>query len=777
MNDGDTDGSLQGTRTPKGPVSHPVPCSNCGAPTDPLRAPRVAIHLDRFRYFCSQECHLAFDPETRLTPTQKARQRLRERLAVGAAPLASPVEDGTFGVRHHTAEALDQVAGDGFAELAVARTAVDGRLPTPTEGAPPVPDRTQAGTSESEGNAETPTEVGTLLLGLAVLGGGLSVALLLAGQSSVALTARGILVLVATGALVAEYVMRPRDPTEPHPAALLAGPVLAMGIALASRLLGHPGAADATTLGAVVVAVVAAIQWMVQRARRPVDGEREEIEHALNQRAHRVVADEAVEVVATDLRPGEEIVVQPGETVPADVTVVAGTAVVSPWLGARGEATRGEGDAVVAGARVDSGSLRAVVGWAGFDRAWMRLTNDPRRRADLLAPAARAGYVLAERIAPLAAGLAALVAFAGNQPPLVLAMIAVAAQTAVANAAVAQMGALHVARTVLIALRRGIAFRTAEHLHRAGHVSSAAFCARGTLLLGEPEVTNVEAVGAQDPRKVLALVAGAQCGTNDPVATAILRAARDRDIRPDAVRSPNVQAGLGMTAIASSGQSLAVGSRALMLKERVSVASAEKKITDLEAMGRTVLLAALNGRLIGVLGLQDGLRPGARAAVQYLLDVGVEPVLLSGDARETCEALGRALDIDHIRPELLPADRGEEVRRLTDGGAVVAVVGHSPGDDAALAAADLSIAQNCAGSSSAEWGVQMASDDVRDAAYAVRLAHRVRSEARVGLGLALGPGVAAALAVAFTLLPPLVAPLAAVTGAALALARLRSAEE
>jgi P-type E1-E2 ATPase len=213
-----------------------------------------------------------------------------------------------------------------------------------------------------------------------------------------------------------------------------------------------------------------------------------------------------------------------------------------------------------------------------------------------------------------------------------------------------------------------------------------------------------------------------------------------------------------------------------MLKERISVASAEAKITELEALGRTVMLVAQGGRLIGVLGLQDGLRPGARAAIQHLLDVGVEPVLLSGDARETCEALGRALDIDHVRPEVLPSDRGEEIRRVADGGAVVAVVGHSPTDDGALSAADVSVALSSAGATSAEWSVQLASDDVRDAAYAVRLAHRGRSEARLGLVLTLAPAAAVALAVAFTLLPPAAAPLAAVAGTLAALARVRSNE-
>jgi P-type E1-E2 ATPase len=214
-----------------------------------------------------------------------------------------------------------------------------------------------------------------------------------------------------------------------------------------------------------------------------------------------------------------------------------------------------------------------------------------------------------------------------------------------------------------------------------------------------------------------------------------------------------------------------------MLRERVSVARAEPRINELEAIGRTVLLVALGGRLVGLVGLQDGLRPGARAAVQHLLDVGVEPVLLSGDTRETCETLGHALDIDHLRPELLPGERGDEIRRMSDGGAIVAVVGHGPTDEAALSAAEVSVALGSAGASSAEWSVQLASDDVRDAAYAVRLAHRCRREARLGLTLALVPGLVAVLAVAFNVAPAALAPVAAVIGTLGALIRYRAVEE
>jgi P-type E1-E2 ATPase len=211
-----------------------------------------------------------------------------------------------------------------------------------------------------------------------------------------------------------------------------------------------------------------------------------------------------------------------------------------------------------------------------------------------------------------------------------------------------------------------------------------------------------------------------------------------------------------------------------MLRERVSVALAEARITDLEAMGRTVILVALGGKLVGLLGLQDGLRPGARAAVQHLLDVGIEPVLLSGDTRETCEALGRAVDIDHIRPEVLPSDRGQEIRRLSDGGAVLAVLGRSPNDDDALFAADVSVALGSAGSSSAEWSIQLASDDVRDGAFALRLAHGSRRNARVGLGLTIVPSMAAGLLLMLGLVPAFSLGLAALAGSSVAFARLRA---
>jgi len=727
-----------------------VACASCTTAVDPLRAARVAHFDDRFRYFCSPVCEQLF----RIADAQRS------------APRSPTVAD---------AAGLDPpaLAAARLAEEDVGPETTGLIEPTASWSARAEPSLPVEALSDVEDPAIS-VDAGTLLLTLAVLGGGLSLVLALTGSSELSLAARLVVVSVAVAALVAECVMGQRSVTELHPAATLCGPVAAAAAAIGLRISGKPEAESAVSLAGVIAVSAALSLLLVRRARRPLDLERLRLQTELDRTANRIVAGgEVAQTRAADLRPGEEIIVEAGELFPVDATLTAGSAKVLPWLGAKAQTDRREGETIVAGAQVVEGRLRAIVGWAGHDRAWMRLTHDPRRRADVHARLSRLGRNLAEKVAPFVAGFAALMAFAGNGSGAAVLLLAIASYAAFAQAGVAEIGSLQVMRGVLLALRRGIAFRSAESLDRAGRVSSVAFCARGTLLLGEPEVTRIDALAGHTNEDVLAFAAGAEASTEHPAATAILRAARARGVRPDAVRSPTPVPGLGVTAVAGSGQALAVGSRALMLRERIGVASAETLISDLEAMGRSVLLVALGGRLIGVIGLQDGLRPGARAAVQHVLDVGIEPILLSGDARETCEAIGRALDIDHLRPEVPPSERGDEVRRLRDGGAVVAVVGRTPNDDSALSAADVSIALSAAGSGASEWSVQLASDDVRDAAYSLRVAHQAWREGQLGLLLILAPPVCAVVVSAFGFAPGALSPIATCLGTLAALARMR----
>jgi cation transport ATPase len=623
------------------------------------------------------------------------------------------------------------------------------------------------------GEADEALDADSLLVGMATLGGFLAVALSLLGPIPAVSGARLVVAAVGALALATRLLTRPRDPADVHPAVLLLPSFGACGAAAAAFFAAAGQTNQALHLAGVCVVTGALLSALRSRSAAELEDERAWVAAALSLPGRRVVGGAAEVVAAHELRPGELLRLGPGEIAPADLSVTGGSALAYPWLGATAPARRLEGSALVAGARVLEGSVRGVTTWTGDDRAWARALLDPGRRADVHAAVARLARALATQGALAAGLLAALATFSNGETWLGVALGAVASFGALGTTTVASVAGLHVLRGVLSAARRGISYRGAQAWDDAARASVAVFAARGTLLFGEPDVVEVEATGRAGPGQVLAWAAGAEAGQAHPLALATVRGARHRNVTPDAVRSPHPLPGLGVMAVTSAGEPLLVGSRALMLEQRVSVALAEARVAELEGLGRTVLLVAVGGRLAGLVALQDGLRAGARAAVQHLLDVDVEPVLLSGEARDTCETIARALDIDHVRPEVLPADRASEVRRLAEGGARVAVVGRPAADASLLGAADVAVALQAAGAPSNEWAVVTASDDVRDAALALAIAHRTLAEARLALALAVAPGVAGALTVAFGLLPAVFAPLAGLVGGAVALLHTR----
>ena len=171
-------------------------------------------------------------------------------------------------------------------------------------------------------------------------------------------------------------------------------------------------------------------------------------------------------------------------------------------------------------------------------------------------------------------------------------------------------------RAHLEALEGGITLPNAGAFERAGAVNVAVLRARGTVLLGEPEIVTIEPVAGLQSERVLALAPGAETGSTHPFAAAVMRAARMRGVAADAVRNATVHAGLGVTAVASTGERLVVGGRGMMLEQKIGVAVTDTHAAELEAQGRSVLYVALGDRLLGLVALQDGLRAGARAAVR-----------------------------------------------------------------------------------------------------------------------------------------------------------------
>lgn len=786
-------------------------CPTCRKPIDALRAGQVAILDGQFRYFCDSKCKAEY------VEVLSKRPALDEALTQQPPPVQSGVRSAKPPPEEPPLEEPpppEEPAPPSFPEAPVKAKPESEpvlELSPKTQRSPePEPDAEQEPESDSEpdsaaepkdeereeaappSSSKSPAPRGDhSLLAVAPYAGAtlgvLAAGVSLAGEAAAFL--RLPLALAAAAVLVGTRAMRPREPAEPSALVVILPVLVGAGAAIASSVTDHVHANAHVAFVGLAAAAALVTDVLLARARREVATVRSRTRVALAVKARVVRGDGTLEESGAHIKPGEQVVVEAGETIAVDGVVAAGDADVAPWLESPALLRKGEGDAVVAGAVVVSGRLRINTTFAGADRAWLR-------RIDLTAPLVQFARRAVERGAPIAAGIVAAAVYADNGSRLDVVVSAASAGLVLGSfAAVGAAGLAH-ARGHAGAQRRGIVYKDANAFDAAARADVAVLCSRGTVLLGEPEIVAVEPITKEgvasnlvwrsEPRvgrqsqppspeisRVLALAAGAEMSSNHPFASAILREARARGVRPENVRSALGHSGLGVTALAANGDRVIVGSRAFLLQEKVSVAIADARTSALEAEGRSVLLVALGGRLVGLLALQDGLRAGARAAVQRLHDARIEPVLLSGESRDTSETIAHSLDIEHVRPEILPADRGAEVRALSDDGRVVACVGHAATDDGALGAADVSIAMEAAGAAPGEWAVALASDDVRDAALALTVPRAARDRSRTAClvgGLAQS---ACAVAIAFGVAPPAVIPVVGVAIAAVVLSIAR----
>lgn len=701
---------------PAATASERVPCAACGAPVDVLRAPFVAVINERYRFYCSRACRERGRP-TPAGPTPE------ERLTLTARPSLLDATD-MLGLAR---------ASLPSAALAPPVAPVDPRaaeLSRATALSPPPPDPT------------TPA----LAVGAACLGA------LLGSLESLPHTAQ--LALVAVPALVGlavagrEVLRAPRD-----------GDLLGGVVGWAGALLALAGALRATGAGSVAAvrdaAVLAAIgpltAWAARMRRAAGQARMEVFRDALPAAARAVrrgnegfAIDPPTETTETSaLRAGVEVIVGAGEVVPVDGVTRAGEAEVRLWPGARDTRQRVAGDAVLAGARVMKGTLRVLATRAGDAVAWARLARwmtAPRegphtvrlaRRVLLLAPAGVAAMALAM-------ALLHIFVLGGDPARAAGCVLALAPLVRMVTAVQAPF-----VEALVEAARRGIVFRDAASVEEAARVGTVALCFRGTVTVGRPELTEVVSLGSRSERDVLALAAAAEeAAREDPLASAILRGAMARGLRLEGVRRPVVLPGQGVTAVSASGEAVVVGQRRLLLAEGVSVAPAEDVLLGIEAAGRTAVLVAIDGRVEGVLGIDDPVRDEARSAVQALIDAGFEVALIAGTGRATVEAVGALLDVSNLRPEVAPEERAAVVRALSEVGGGAAVVGRPRWDGAALAAADVGIQLEAAGGVGGETAIALASDDLRDAAAALTEARRAKERATAVLAMGVAGTVA-----------------------------------
>lgn len=430
-----------------------------------------------------------------------------------------------------------------------------------------------------------------------------------------------------------------------------------------------------------------------------------------------------VELPAEEVARGEIVVVKPGERIPVDGIVLDGRASVdqAPITGESVPAEKQPGDAVFAATICERGALRVRTERVGRDTTFGQIVRLVEEAEASKAPVQRFADRFTAYYIPVVIAVAVLTYLIGRSATAAVATVLVACSCAIAMAT-----PVTVLAAVGRAARRGIIVKGGRYLEALAKVDTVVMDKTGTLTIGKPEVTDVLPVGDGSDEALLALAASVERRSEHPLATGILRAAATKGLVLSEPKEFEVRPGEGVIASIDGARALS-GTERLMARDGVNVPEVVlRRVEALAEEGKSVVLVALDRRLIGIIALADTLRPEVPRALEALRSLGVHRMLLlTGDRREVAAALARRLVID-FEAEVLPEQKIRLVAQLQRAGHVVAMVGDGVNDAPALAQADVGIAMGAAGTDAAIEAAHVAlmQDDWRVVPEAVQIGRR-----------------------------------------------------
>ena len=487
--------------------------------------------------------------------------------------------------------------------------------------------------------------------------------------------------------------------------------------------------------------------WFEMRAR---GGANEAIRTLLELAPPRAVVlrdGEPREVETADVVVGDLLLIRPGAKIPVDGVVEDGDSEVDESM-VTGESlpVRKEAGAEVIGASINTtGTLRVRATKVGSETALAQIVAMVQEAQNSKAP----GQRLADRAAfwlvfvALIGGTATYFAWimAGrSMQEAMLFAITVVVVTCPDALGLATPTAIMVGTG--LGAKRGVLFKNATALEASAGITTVVMDKTGTLTKGRPEVTDVVADGI-DESEMLALAAAVERESEHPLARGVVDHAESLGTqRLEASDFKNVPGhGAGGTV---DGRAVLVGTKKLMVDQSVNLGAMDAALATKTAEGRTAVMVAVDGHVVGVIALADAVRDTAAAAVAALHAAGVEVVMITGDNQATADRIGAQLGIDTVIAEVLPGDKAARIAALQQAGKKVAMVGDGVNDAPALAQADLGIAIGAGTDVAIKTAdVVLMRSDPLDVPVAFQIARGTRRKMRQNLGWAIGYNVIA----------------------------------
>lgn len=403
---------------------------------------------------------------------------------------------------------------------------------------------------------------------------------------------------------------------------------------------------------------------------------------------------ELQEVPVDSVQIGDIYIVKSGDAIPVDGVVLEGTAAVdeSPLTGESVPVDKAPGDSTSAATISQSGYLRCRAARVGEDTTFAQIIRLVSDAAGTKAPIARIADKVSGIFVPAVIGIAVLV-FALWM--LQGAEVSRALEHAITVLVISCPCALGLATPVAIMVgngmgaRNGILFKTSESLENAGKINIIALDKTGTITEGRPKVTDLLPAEEISEETLLKYAAALEDRSEHPLGKAIVEYAGEKAGETE-VKDFRVLPGNGLQGSVDGGT--IVGGSEKFIRSRISVPEEFTKASArLAASGKTPIYFTRNNEILGIIAVADTVREDSREAIAQLRNMGVEVVMLTGDNRNTAEAIGRDAGVKHVIAGVLPEGKEQVIRRLQEHG-TVAMVGDGINDAPALTRADIGIA-------------------------------------------------------------------------------------
>jgi len=435
-----------------------------------------------------------------------------------------------------------------------------------------------------------------------------------------------------------------------------------------------------------------------------------------------------IEVEVKDMKVGDIFIVKPGTKIPTDGVIIEGASHIDEKV-VTGESMpvgKKTGDEIIGATTNIEGFLKCKATKIGKDTLLYQIVKLVEEAQATRAPIQDVADRISEYFVP-AVVVFALVTFAFwyfifglNFAAALLFAVAVLVVSCPCALGLATPTAIMVGTTK--GVESGILIKGGQALEKAHKITAFAFDKTGTLTKGEPAVTDAVPADGVSKDDLLFYAAIAERASEHPLATAVIKAVQGKII-PEP-KDGKAISGMGVSAT-YEGKVILVGNETLMALEGIDIEKYKSWAERLQNEAKTVVYAAMDKKLLGILALADTLKPYAKEAVAELQKMGKEVIMITGDNEKTAEAIAKMIGVTKAYAKVLPQKKSELIAELQKQGKVVAMVGDGINDAPALAKSDLGIAVGSGTDVAIETGeIILIKDDIRDVVTAIDLSKR-----------------------------------------------------